>query len=276
MNTSSRDNLHFRTDSDRNDYQRNSNTSPNLSSRTQSNDGSTTIRRTLVERGLRPASRNGIEHERSSSQSSATIVMSTIARQHEDEQRELQELNAKFSIYLDRVHYLEDYNRKLSSELDSLKQAWGSDATQLQSAYAPQLLALRQAIDGAIRDQSLQELKMKRHEYDAWQIEQQIAALDVDHDAQRLNLLKQQLDSSNLELEHLRTQFDQRLTELARQRAQMENLLNTLDGTKNELDNQQLERILLENELQTLREHAGFQDAIYQSQRAELLSLSKI
>ena len=55
----------------------------------------------------------------------------------------------------------------------------------------------------------------------------------------------------------------------------MDNLLKELDGLKNELDNQQLERIMVENELQTLKEHAAFQNAIYQAQRKEILSLSK-
>ena len=238
-------------------------------------DGATTIRRTLIERGVRPVNSRDTDGGLSPGQSSNTAAITTIARQHEDEQRELQELNAKFSVYLDRVYYLEDYNRKLTADLDRLKQTWGGDALQLQSTYGPQLQALRAAIDNAIRDQTLQELQLKRFEYDSWQIQQQIAAFDPAQDAHRFQLLKQQLDGSAQELELLKNQFDQRLADLARQRHGMENLLNELDAVKNELDNHQLERIILENELQTLREHGAFQDAIYQSQRAEILTLSK-
>ena len=238
-------------------------------------EGATTIRRTLIERGVRPVSSNQNNEGNSSGQSSNTAAITTIARQHEDDQRELQELNAKFSVYLDRVHYLEDYNRKLTADLDRLKQTWGGDALQLQSAFGPQLQALRAGIDNVIRDQTLQELQLKRFEYDSWQIQQQIAAFDPAQDAQRFSLLKQQLDGSSQELELLKNQFDQRLSDLARQRHAMENLLNDLDAVKNELDTRQLERIIIENELQTLREHGAFQDAIYQSQRAEILTLSK-
>ncbi|UJR21411.1 hypothetical protein I4U23_024500 [Adineta vaga] len=233
-------------------------------------DDSTVIRRTLIERGLRPVS----DDNRPSGHTSATAVMTTIVKQHQDEQRELQELNNKFAVYLDRVHYLENHNHKLSSDLNDLKQAWGGDATQLQAVYNPQLQALREQIDNAMRDRAFQELQLKRHEYDLWQIQQQIATFDDLTDINRLNHLKQELDNTNRELEHLRNQFDQRIGDLARQRSIMEELLKEIDGLKNELDNQQLERIVIENELQTLREHAAFQDAIHQAQRNELVSLS--
>ena len=264
MRSSSRENLQLLQDS--NQYE---------SNRNQPADGSTTIRRTLVERGVRPVGSNS-DGSLPNGHSSNITAITSIARQHEDEQRELQELNAKFSIYLDRVQYLEDFNRQLSGELENLKRTWGGDAAQAQSAYGPQLQGLRDAIDAALRDQTLQELQLKRHEYDAWQIQQQIAATDVDNDVHRFNRLKQQLEGSSLELEQVKNQFDQRLFDLSRQRTLMEALLNEVNGLKSELDNQQLERIIVENELQTLREHAGFQDAIYQAQRAELLTLGKL
>ena len=45
-------------------------------------------------------------------------------------------------------------------------------------------------IDDALRDQAFQELQLKRHEYDLWQIQQQIEYFDGDNDINRLNFLK--------------------------------------------------------------------------------------
>lgn len=80
----------------------------------------TIIRRTIVERGMRTATdstpgggRAGLEAVRN------------LAHQHEDEKREMQELNTKFGAYLDRVKFLETQNRKLQGQLDELKQKWG-------------------------------------------------------------------------------------------------------------------------------------------------------
>jgi chromosome segregation ATPase len=261
MSKTNRDNVITRSDSERN----------NNTSRLQALDDSTVIRRTLIERGLRPAKDGNV----GSSQSSTLTAITTINKQHKDEQRELQELNAKFAVYLDRVQYLEDYNQRLAADLDHLKQTWGGDGAELESIYGPQLKTLRNEIDNALRDQALQELQLKRHEYDLWQIQQQIAILDVDNDVNRFHVLQQELDGSNMELQHLKNQVDQRFLDLIKQRNLMESLLKELNDLKNELDTQQLERLILETELQTLREHAAFQDAIYQAQRKDVLSLSK-
>ena len=133
---------------------------------------------------------------------------------------------------------------------------------------------LRRGIDDSLRDQALQELRIKRSEYDIWQLQQQIAALNYEQDQQYFRLLEQELDGSTVELEHLKNQLDEKFANLDKQRHLAESLLKELNDLKNELDTQQLERIMLENEVQTLREHAAFQDAIYQSQRNEIVTLS--
>jgi chromosome segregation ATPase len=250
----------------RNDLERNTN-----SLKSQDIGDSTITRRTLVERGLRPVN----DGKTTTGQSSTITAMITINQQHKDEQRELQELNKKFANYLDRVQYLEDYNQRLIDDLNTLRETWGGDGTELHAKYGPQLKTLRNGIDNALRDHALQELQLKRQEYDLWQIQQQIATFDDDEDINRLNFLKQELNASNMEIELLKNLLDQRFPELSRQQVLMDNLLKELNGLKNELDTHQLERIILESELQTLKEHSAFQNSIHRAQRKELLSLSK-
>jgi hypothetical protein len=245
--------------------------STNSSLKPQQSDDSTIIRRTLVERGIRPVQNGNLTN----GHSSTIAAITTRTKQHQDEQRELQELNAKFSVYLDRVQYLEDYNHRLTTNLNTLKETWGGDAAQLHAAYGPKLQGLRGEINNVIRDQALQELELKRHEYDLWQIQEQIATFNDHEDLNRLSFLKQELDSSSIELEHLKKHVDQRLFDSTRQRTIMEELLKELDNVKNELDNHQLERIVIENELQSLREHGAFQKAIHRAQRDELILLGK-
>src|SRR6185369_9607485 len=108
--------------------------------------------------------------------------------------------------------------------LDNLKQTWGGDATELKLIYEPQLQTLRHEIDNVLRDQALQELQLKRNEYDLWQIQNQISILDSDNDINQFNLLKQELDNSNIELQHIKNQLDQYFTDLTKQRNIMENL----------------------------------------------------
>ena len=79
----------------------------------------TIIRRTVIERGVRAT------NDYPTGGRAAVEAMRNIANQHEEEKREMQELNNKFGAYLDRVKFLETQNRKLQAQLDDLKQKWG-------------------------------------------------------------------------------------------------------------------------------------------------------
>lgn len=240
-------------------------------SRSQQPDNSTLIRRTLVEHGLRP-----VDDEKTAASKNSTIAAITaITQQHQDEQRELQSLNTKFAAYLDRVQYLEDHNQQLTADLHQLKEAWGGDIDHIHGIYNSQLGVLRGELDKAIEDQALQELKSKRNDYDAWLTQEQIAAIDPDYDVFQLNALRQEFDGTSMELEQLKRQCDESFAELGRIQNMTDAYYNEVSGLKNELDNHQLERIITENELQTLKEHAAFLKSIFRVERQDILSLSK-
>ena len=80
----------------------------------------TVIRRTIIERGVRSGDYPGGGR-------ASTEAMRNFATQHEEEKREMQELNSKFGAYLDRVKFLETQNRRLQAQLDDLKQKWGNN-----------------------------------------------------------------------------------------------------------------------------------------------------
>lgn len=88
---------------------------------TERSGDQTFIRRTIIERGYRSSSENPAGGGRAGLE-----AVRNLAHQHEDEKREMQELNTKFGAYLDRVKFLETQNRKLQSQLDELKQKWGN------------------------------------------------------------------------------------------------------------------------------------------------------
>ncbi|CAF1534139.1 unnamed protein product [Rotaria magnacalcarata] len=249
---------------------RDSNNYGSVSAKPQQLDDSTVIRRTLVERGIRPVD----DGNSSNNKGSTVAAIAAMNQQHKDEKRDLQDLNAKFATYLDRVQFLEDCNQRLTAELLNLKQNWGGDIDQLHSTYGSQLQTLRCDLDQAINDQTLQELKLKRNDVDIYQLQEQIAAIDPNYDEYHLNKLKQELDLSLLTVEQLKSQADKSFIDLGRLKNLMDHSLQDVNSLKNELDNQQLEHIMIANELQTLKEHIAFQCSVYQVQRADMLSLN--
>lgn len=232
------------------------------------NSNSTTIRRTLIEHGLRQTNNDD------NSPNDSLSAITTITKQHQDDQRELQELNTKLSSYLSHVHDLETYNGQLLAELDELTEKWGLDSNKTNTELTPKLKTLRNDLDNSLRDQIYQELRIKQYEYDILQTQQRIDNL-INDTPNRLNELQEVLDDTNADLEHLKTEYDRRSKDLIKNRSYVENLGNEFDGLQTELLNHRLERILVENELQTVRESIAFQNIIYQTQREEILTLSK-
>ncbi|CAF1027498.1 unnamed protein product [Rotaria sordida] len=231
---------------------------------------STIIRKTVIERGYRTVDssggRAGLEAARN------------LALQHEDEKREMQELNSKFGSYLERVKFLETQNRKLQAQLDDLKQKWGFDSGKVKDQYDQSLIALRKQIDDVTRDKALAELRAKRAEYDASLIKHQtdFAHELVNLDRTRFTMLKQQLEGSGSELEVLRNRFEDKKQDIDRNKGEVRRLLDQLENLKNEFDQESMARVMIQNELQTLEEQLAFMRAVHEEERNELASLGTL
>ncbi|CAF0917683.1 unnamed protein product [Didymodactylos carnosus] len=232
--------------------------------------GSTYIKKTIIEHGIRSSgSRTG---------GGSVDVIRNLNHQHEDEKRELQELNHKFANYLDRVKFLEQQNHKLQVQLDELKQKWGFDSGKIKDQYDNGLIQLRKQIDDVTRDKALAELRAKRAEYDASLIKHQTDFANelVNLDRNRFQMLKQQLEGSGSELDTLRNRFEEKKTEIERSKAEVKRLLEQLENLKNEFDNESMARVMIQNELQTLEEQLAFMKAVHEEERNELATLGTL
>ncbi|UJR14866.1 hypothetical protein I4U23_001851 [Adineta vaga] len=232
----------------------------------------TVIRRTIIERGFRAA------NDSQPGGRAAVEAMRNFHNQHEEEKREMQELNTKFGAYLDRVKFLETQNRKLQAQLDDLKQKWGFDSGKVKEQYDQALVNLRKQIDDVTREKALAELRAKRAEYDASLIKHQTDFANelVNLDRNRFAMLKQQLEGSGSELDALRGRFEDKKQEIERSKNEVKRLLEQLENLKNEFDNESMARVMIQNELQTLEEQLAFMKAIHEEERNELASLGTL
>jgi chromosome segregation ATPase len=232
---------------------------------------STVIRRTVIERGVRSTiGESGI--------GGRGDPILNLTQQHQDEKRELQELNVKFGAYLDRVKFLETQNRKLQAQLDDLKQKWGFDSGKVKDQYDQGLNSLRKQIDDVTRDKAFAELRAKRAEYDASLIKHQTDFANelVNLDRNRFAMLKQQLEGSGSELDSLRNRFDDKKQEIERSKGEVKRLLEQLENLKNEFDSESMARVMIQNELQTLEEQLAFLKAVHEEERNELATLGTL
>lgn len=80
-----------------------------------------------------------------------------IVRTNEKEQ--LQGLNDRFAAFIERVRELEQHNRALEAEAESLRRSLGSEPARLRDLYERELRELRERADQLERDRSRAQLE---------------------------------------------------------------------------------------------------------------------
>uniref|UniRef100_A0A8C6X067 Neurofilament, medium polypeptide a n=1 Tax=Neogobius melanostomus TaxID=47308 RepID=A0A8C6X067_9GOBI len=90
-----------------------------------------------------------------------------VSRAHStvESKEQLQGLNDRFAVYIDKVHYLEQHNQQLEAEIQALRDRQVS-RTQLGDAYDQELHELRQALEQVHREKAQVHLDSERLEED--------------------------------------------------------------------------------------------------------------
>ncbi|CAF1071437.1 unnamed protein product, partial [Rotaria sordida] len=198
-----------------------------------------------------------------------------ITLQHDDEKRELQQLNESFGMYIKRVKDLEDRNRQLHLQVDALKQNWGFDSIKIREKYNKDLNVFRKQLDTTTCDMQLSQIQAIRADQDKTSVGHQISFIQtliaVDH--HRASLSEQDLERSKAELNALRSQVEDKRKEIERSKDEMKRQLDYLHGLNKEFDNELMARVMLEVELQTFREELVFTRAVYEEELNDLALL---
>lgn len=85
--------------------------------------------------------------------------VSTVKNSREREKKDMQELNERFANYIEKVRFLEAQNRKLASELETLRDKWGQETSAVKQMYESELAEARKLIDDLTREKTNMEIK---------------------------------------------------------------------------------------------------------------------
>uniref|UniRef100_A0A1I8GUV3 IF rod domain-containing protein n=1 Tax=Macrostomum lignano TaxID=282301 RepID=A0A1I8GUV3_9PLAT len=186
----------------------------------------------------------------------------------EKEKKDMQELNERFANYIEKVRFLEAQNKKLSNELQQLKDRWGKETERVKQTYETELAQLRKLLDDSEKQKAEAEVRISSS------LEDQLNELQVlldeanrQHqvDRETIDKLNQQLADYDGEISLLRRGRDQNQKEIKRLRDEV----NRLRG---DLDAETLNHINAENEAQSLREQLEFMKQIHESELKEKLA----
>lgn len=78
------------------------------------------------------------------------------------EKAELQNLNDRLAVYIDRVRQLETENNRLSREIQSYQEVSTREVTSIKSMYEQELNEARKLLDETSREKAKMEIDMKR------------------------------------------------------------------------------------------------------------------
>lgn len=89
----------------------------------------------------------------------AVTGANSVKESREQEKRDMQDLNSRFSDYLERVRTLEALNRTLADELEKLRIKWGQETAQIKVMYQAELDDFRRLLDDELKAKARLEVK---------------------------------------------------------------------------------------------------------------------
>lgn len=198
--------------------------------------------------------------------------------EYEAEKRDLQKLNNSFTLYLARVKQMEMANKSLEDALKELRDRWGFGTAEIREQKDKELEDLRTAINSVEAAKDLPQIRARSAEYSADIIKGKINFLNelANCGRQRFKKLENQKVLSAEELEEWIKRNSGLEDELAKLRNVLQESLKQLEGNKNELDFATMERMDLENKVQTLRDQMAFLQAVQEAELLELQDMIRI
>ncbi|XP_062584250.1 60 kDa neurofilament protein-like [Saccostrea cucullata] len=202
--------------------------------------------------------------------------VSTVKNSREREKKDMQELNERFANYIEKVRFLEAQNRKLASELETLRDKWGQETSAVKQMYESELSEARKLIDDLTREKTNLEIKNQSLQEQMQDMQRQLddAKRYRNQDRDTIARLNQQVSDLEAEVNLLRRTVDSLETDRNRDRDRIKSLEAEVDRLRLDLNNETLAHLDAENRRQTLEEEIEFLKKVHEQELKELAALA--
>uniref|UniRef100_A0A8C6FW55 Lamin A/C n=1 Tax=Moschus moschiferus TaxID=68415 RepID=A0A8C6FW55_MOSMO len=207
---------------------------------------------------------------RSGAQASSTPLSPTrITRLQEKE--DLQELNDRLAVYIDRVRSLETENAGLRLRITESEEVVSREVSGIKAAYEAELGDARKTLDSVAKERARLQLELSkvREEFKELKARNSKKEGDLMAAQARLKDLEALLNSKEAALSTALSEKRTLEGELHDLRGQVAKLEAALGEAKKQLQDEMLRRVDAENRLQTLKEELDFQKNIYSEELRE-------
>ncbi|KAL7295213.1 lamin Dm0-like isoform X1 [Trichogramma pretiosum] len=194
------------------------------------------------------------------------------------EKHDLRNLNDRLACYIDKVRHLETENSMLTREIQSREDKNHIEVNKIKSMYVHELEDARKLLDETARERARLEIDTKRLWDDNEDLKNKLEKRTKDLQVAERNLQMYETRCTDLQTQYNQSQAERKkLAERERElEKEVERLTAVLDETRRHLEEETLQRIDLENHIQSLKEDISFKDQVFQQELSETRSRRQV
>lgn len=194
------------------------------------------------------------------------------------EKHDLQNLNDRLACYIEKVRHLETENSRLSREVQTSQEVVTREVSNIKSMYEHELSDARKLLDDTARERAKLEIDTKRLWDDNEDLKAKLDKKTKDHQVSERNSSIYETRCNDLQSQYNQSQAEKKkLQERERDlEKEVERLKGLLDDARKHLEEETLQRIDLENNIQSLREDISFKDQVFQQELTETRSRRQV
>ncbi|NXG66750.1 LAML3 protein, partial [Hemiprocne comata] len=202
---------------------------------------------------------------------SRAAVSSPLSLTRLQEKEELQQLNDRLAVYIERVRALEADNSGLQQRLAELEAAGNREMNSLRLRYESELADARRALDDIAMERATLQMELGTIGEEHQQLHSRNSKKEADLNlAQaRIRDLDAQLSAKEADLATALNENRSLENDLREVKDQVVTLELSLEDTKKHLHREMMRRVDLENNVSTLQEQMSFQKRLHEDELKE-------